>query len=43
MNSNETPLTGNQDNEAFAGSSPAMRTIFPKENEGLPDSSTDFA
>jgi hypothetical protein len=26
MNGNETPVTGNLDNGAFAGSSPAMRT-----------------
>jgi len=39
MNGNETPLTGNLENTLFAGSSPAMRTNFPQENEvsGVPD------
>jgi integrase len=39
MNGNETPPTGNPENAAFAGSSPAMRTIFPQqiEENGSPD------
>ena len=31
MNGNETPPTGNPENSPFAGSSPAMRTIFPQQ------------
>ena len=34
MNGNETPPTGNSENSPFAGSSPAMRTIFPQQIEG---------
>jgi hypothetical protein len=36
MKSNETPPTGNRENNLFAGSSPAILTIFPNEIEGWP-------
>jgi hypothetical protein len=36
MKSIETPPTENRENTLLAGSSPAIRTIFPQEIEGWP-------